>query len=254
LQITDWVQDRALKGAELVYLISLRSVSSENENLLNILRPFHVSGENARQKLSSHIEKMRGKGVCFILDGFDEYVPHNKEKSLIHALLNRSYLPEAMVILTSHPVAASSILNESHICIEVLGLIKSQIFEYIDNYPFKSSSSPEKLKHFLTSHPEILSMCYSEHSISKICIYCDIGYDLPVTQSKMYELFSKPAITFPLKVTRPAYKRHLDEPDHASSDKISSMPARAVARTDLQDISPVTTPVYGEDLSMETGQ
>ena len=40
-----------------------------------------------------YIEKNDGEGVCFVIDGLDEYRPQNKKKSVIYKLLNRIYLP-----------------------------------------------------------------------------------------------------------------------------------------------------------------
>ena len=73
------IQGLVLKGAQLVYLISLRSLTSEHNKLPNILSPFHFQ-ENTLQEVSDHIEKVDGKGVCFILDGFDEYPSQNYKK------------------------------------------------------------------------------------------------------------------------------------------------------------------------------
>ena len=107
--VKDWVQGLVLKETELVYLIRLRSLTSEHKKLPNILSSFHFQ-ENTLQEVSDSIEKVDGKGVCFILDDFDEYQAQKYEKSLITALINKSYLPEAMVVVTSRPAAISAYL------------------------------------------------------------------------------------------------------------------------------------------------
>ena len=55
------------------------------------------------QFVVSKIEKEDGEGVRFILDGLDEYQPANKEKSVIFKLLDRSYLPQSVILVCTRP-------------------------------------------------------------------------------------------------------------------------------------------------------
>ena len=139
--VKDWAQGLVLKGAQLVYLISLRLLTSEHDSKLSsILNKFHYSEGNVLQQI---IEEIYGKGVCFILDGLDEYPPQSEENPLIYALLDKSYLPEAMVIVTSRPAAASAYLpnKSSFKQIEVFGFSRTDIFEYVDSFPFSDPSN-----------------------------------------------------------------------------------------------------------------
>ena len=211
--VKDWVQGLVLKGAELVYLISLRTLTSEHNKLPNILSPFHFQ-ENTLQEVSDSIEKVDGKGVCFILDGFDEYPSQNYEKSLITALINKSYLPEAMVVVTSRPAAASDRLpnKSSFKQIEVFGFSRKDIFEYIDSFPFSKSSIdsepfPEKLKTFLMSHPGVLDLCYLPVNVAIVCFLYDFNPGLlPETQTEMYKHFTKSIIIRQLKQYNKSFK------------------------------------------------
>ena len=211
--VKDWVQGLILKGAELVYLISLRSLTSEHNKLPNILSPFHFQ-EKTQQELSDNIEKVDGKGVCFILDGFDEYPSQNYEKSLINALLNKSYLAEAMVVVTSRPAAASDRLpnKSSFKQIEVFGFSRKDIFDYIDSFPFSKSfiraePFPEKLKTFLMSHPGVLDLCYLPVNVAIVCFLYEFNPGLlPQTQTEMYEHFTKSIIIHQLKQYKKSFK------------------------------------------------
>ena len=209
--VKDWAQGLVLKGAELVYLISLRSLTSEHNKLPNILSPFHFQ-ENTLQEVSDSIEKVNGKGVCFILDGFDEYPSQNYEKSLVGALLNRSYLPEAMVVVTSRPAAASALPNKSSFKqIEVFGFSRKDIFKYIGSFPYSRSSSsaehfPEKLKSFLESRPRVLDLCYLPVNVAIICFLYDYDPELlPETQTEMYKFFTTSIIIRQLKQYNPSF-------------------------------------------------
>ena len=47
------------------------------------------------------LESSYGEGACFILDGLDEY---RNPARVVTKLLNKQYLPNAMVIVASCPV------------------------------------------------------------------------------------------------------------------------------------------------------
>ncbi len=198
--VRDWSVGEALQGAELVFLVSLRALHSNNDRKLSdILRCLAFDEKNLELALSS-IEQVQGDKVCFVLDGFDEYCPLNKMVSVIFALLNKSYLVNAMIILTSRPAAASAssdIKNNSFQKIEVFGFSKIQIKEYIDHFPFSPSPESikghtEKLYRFLESRPGVLDLCYLPVNCAIICfIYDTDPGNLPDTQTQMYALFTR---------------------------------------------------------------
>ena len=203
--VKDWAQGLVLKGAQLVYLVSLRLLTSErNRKLSSILNQFHYSEGNVLQQ---NIEESYGKGVCFILDGLDEYPPQSEENPLIYALLDMSYLPEAMVIVTSRPAAASAYLpnKSSFKQIEVFGFSRKDIFEYVDSFPFSNScnsaeSKKMKLNSFLQSHPKVLDWCYLPVNAAIICFLYKRDSDILFeTQTEMYKLFTVSIIVRQLK-------------------------------------------------------
>ena len=106
-----------------------------------------------------------GEGLCFVIDGLDEYQPQDKKKSPIYQLLNKAILPKAMVIISSRPPATKDLKWEKLTKrIEVFGFNREQnreqVLEYIDCFPFgshcsdpdksnTSSTYPVKLKEYL---------------------------------------------------------------------------------------------------------
>ena len=134
-------------------------------------------------------------------DGFDEYRCPDEVESVVYALLNKSYLPEAMIIMSSRPAAASANLEKmpSAKLIEVFGFTREQTHEYIDSFPFSHSlciGGPDiethrtNLKSFLKSHPRVLDMCYLPVNSAIICfLYEKEPKNMPQTQTKIYENF-----------------------------------------------------------------
>ena len=134
--------------------------------------------------------------MCFIIDGLDEFRPQDETKSVIHQLLYSKYLPEAMVIVSSRPVATGELRSKAHVTrrIEVLGFSHQQILEYIDKYPFtsKSDTLPSQLKTYLNSHHNLLHMCFLPVHVAMICfLYEHEDGIIPPTETKIYEHFTR---------------------------------------------------------------
>ena len=161
--VKDWLSGEVLKESHLVFSVLLRLLHSgtQDTSLHGILHDFYSEGE--LEGVVREIESKDGRGTCFILDGLDEYLPSNKEESVVHKLLDRKYLPQSMVLVFSRP---STKLSEEFISkrVEVFGFNKKDVFEYIESFPFKvveqdsSRSRADELKEYLLSHPNIHDM------------------------------------------------------------------------------------------------
>ncbi len=169
----------------------------------SILKPFYHSEEELK-KVCEEIEAANGEGVCFIIDGLDEFHLQDRDNSLIYQLLDKTFLPLAMVIVMSRPVAIENLREEviTH-KVEVLGFSKEQILDYIDSFPFGSSSCdssvattcPAMLKEYLYSHPNVFNMCYLPVHVAMICFlfkYQKGG--IPNTQTNIYKEFTRSTI------------------------------------------------------------
>ena len=192
----DWATGgEVLKGARLVFLITLRNLANrKTEKLSDLLGLLYLNTQKC-EKLASDIENSDGEGVCFVIDGLDEFHPQNRTKSVIHQLLYNKYLPEAMIIVASRPVATGKLRSKPHVTrrIEVLGFSYQQILEYIDKYPFTSkSTSPAQLKAYLNCHRNLLHMCYLPVHAAMICfLYEHEKGVIPPTETEIYEHFTR---------------------------------------------------------------
>ncbi len=203
--VRDWSKGHALRKVHLAFLITLRIVNrnTTQETLSSILKSFYRNEEELK-KVCEEIEVADGEGVCFIIDGLDEYHPQDRDNCLIYQLLNKTFLPLAMVIVMSRPVAIETLRKEviTH-KVEVLGFSKEQILDYIDSFPFGSSSCdssvattyPAKLKEYLYSHPNVFNMCYLPVHVAMICFLFKYqnGY-IPNTQTIIYQEFTRSTI------------------------------------------------------------
>ena len=92
--IKDWAEGEVLAKAKYLFFVTLRLLNSEgrDETLSDLLRLFY-SNDDELKTTREYIEKNDGEGVCFVIDGLDEYQPQNKTKSVIYNLLVKILTP-----------------------------------------------------------------------------------------------------------------------------------------------------------------
>ena len=194
----DWATGRkVLQGAKMVFLITLRllNFSKKDHSLLEVLEVFY-GGEVLRKKIEHDLQECGGEGVCFIIDGLDEYQHKNKKESVIYQLIDKKCLPFSMVIVASRPMAANVLRRSCFRRVEVIGFSKSQINEYVETYPFNGSDEvlsdmDSKLKLYLDQHPNILHMCYLPVHAAMICfLFSQLEGNIPHTEARNYEQFT----------------------------------------------------------------
>ena len=196
----DWASGSdILTNAKLVFLIPLRILDHEKvgHTLSDLLKSIFWN-ESDLESVCSKIIELNGKGVCFILAGLDEYKQRDSETSVVHALLYKQFIPDAMVIVASRPVATAG-LKMSYVItkhIEVIGFSKDQIYEYIERFPFENSaksemSAKDKLKTYLKVHQNIQHMCYLPVHAAMVCFLHQYSECVPHTETKIYEEFTR---------------------------------------------------------------
>ena len=197
----DWATgDKVLRGARMVFLVSLRLLNfSKRDKTLSDLLELFYSDEMLRKSVDSSLQRCKGKGTCFILDGFDEYESEHGKNSIICQLIFKKCLPLSMVIVASRPVATHDVRGLASIRIEVIGFTKQQIYKYVRSYPFKgteegmseSDSMASELIAYLNLHVNVLHMCYLPVHAAIICfLFCQLRNDIPHTETRIYEQFT----------------------------------------------------------------
>ena len=185
----DWAKGKpVLKGAKLLFLLPLRLLSGKgNFTMEDLLKLFYQDSEVARSVLK-HINLTNGEGVCFIFDGLDEY---KEKESVVFDLIRKDCLQQAMVIVSSRPSATVSFRQSAYAYVEVVGFLRKQIFEYIENYPFVVNGRAEELLSYLTQHPNILHMCYLPVHVAMVSYLHDrMKGNMPHTECGIYTHFT----------------------------------------------------------------
>ena len=182
----DWVNRKMLSNAGKVFLVSLR----KDYDKMELFQSFYQSEAKAYVE---QLEECGGKGSCFILDSYDEFSNSQGDQSVIHQLIHKTYLPLAMVILTSRPVATAKLRPKATRIFESLGFTKKCFEEFVNLYPFQTEGDEIKLqlKDFLNACSNVLNM-YLPFNASMICFLFDQFGEVenaPKTETEIYKLF-----------------------------------------------------------------
>ena len=193
----DWAKWKFFSSC-LLFLVHLRRLGNRSDiNLETVLRSTPVDfSEEEFQQIQTHIEDNQGEGVVFALDGLDEYCPDKKEMktTFVHRLIKGQILPKSIVIVASRPAASQKYRRSATKCIEVLGFLKEQVYEYINSY-FDGNKNKDSLvvglKAYLKHHPNVMHMCYLPLHMAMITYLYEIeGASLPQTETEIYRHFT----------------------------------------------------------------
>ena len=171
----NWETFACMKQYSLVLLLRLRDI--EVQNIKDIVGLF-----DNEQDVAKEVKKVLGKGVLFILGGFDE-LPFKlqKEGFLIKKLISGYALPKSTVLVTSRFAATATLLTSSHPhkCVEVLGFTQEGVEEYADSV-FRDSKMLREFRTYIssTTNPAINSlMCVPLNAAIVVSLYQDRSAD-----------------------------------------------------------------------------
>ena len=190
----DWAIGKIFSSS-LFFLVHLRRLENQSDiDLEMVLHSTPVAFTDSEfQEMCARIEANQGKGVVFALDGLDEYCPEKEKYKLtfIHKLIKGEILPKSVVIVASRPAASQKYRRDATKCIEVLGFLKQQIYQYMDSYFVGDEGKVFGLRTYLEHHPNVMHMCYLPLHMAMVAYLYDIeGASLPQTETEIYKHFT----------------------------------------------------------------
>ena len=212
----DLSSGRLRSGYTLVVLVELRELirllqDKEEVELHHFLTKFKHQVDI--DQICRELEKMNGKDMLLVLDGFDELDARMRECQLLKELLSTeaNYLRKCDILVTTRPITCPDLLGlmqPLHRHIEILGFSEDRIASFIRSY-FKCTCQPppsqpvpsqmsaeggceaEKLLSRLAQLPQVKGMCRTPVVLKIVCEVCQIlgADDLPATMTGIYEAF-----------------------------------------------------------------
>ena len=150
---------------DLMVIVELRDESTRRaSNLYDLL--YHPD-EETRLAIVRDIEKREGEGLLIFLDGYEDISNEQQsEFSVFQEILRNQFLCKATVVVTSRPLAATTMLTaefkrglDQHI--EIAGFNETDIQTYITLACKNNQHLLENFRFYLSSHPSILSVMYN---------------------------------------------------------------------------------------------
>ena len=157
-----WEEFPCMQQYNLVVLLRLRE--KEVQKIGSVSQLFCSYESEDKDALVTEVLKDQGKGILFILDGFDELPKALQQESYLLNLMKGLVLPASMVLVTSRPSATAELLTSCHPQkrVEILGFTQESVEAYARSI---FSSDPKKLEKFMayisiSNNPAINSLMY----------------------------------------------------------------------------------------------
>jgi len=193
----EWGRKKLFNKFSFIVLAILRDPEVHKAKSVTDVLALTCENRKFAQKVFLKMKACHGRGVLFLLDGWDE-LPEEQQKNdkhffrtLIETPVKYS-LDEAAIIVTSRPVSSGDLRPFASSRIEVIGFISSNLRKYFESC-LKSeeehSKQLDKLLHIVEDNPLIESICYLPLNAA-IIVYlfraCD--YTLPNTYHELFQL------------------------------------------------------------------
>ena len=183
-----WGSGELFQEFSLVIHIQLRNPDIQSAKSFIDLLP--CSAEVAKNVLQE-LNEVEGKGVLFLLDGWDELPPSVQKESFIHDLLNRSPkspLSLSSIIISSRHMPSDDyyILQSSNL--EIVGFTEKEVEECFSDLLNGDKDSLGILLERLKANPHLASSCYLPLNVVIIAhVFTQYGQTLPSTMLKILE-------------------------------------------------------------------
>ena len=186
-----WATNEILTEIKIVFLLYLRDPQIQLINKVGELVEY-VSNEclNSEQitTLTTHLVNTKGKQLCIVMDGFDEYPSSLQKNSFIVEIIKRIVLPNATVVITSRPTATVLLHDWVDRRIDILGLPKEEREKYISKIFMNSPEKKDELNKYLKQQPVINGLCFVPLHLTILLFLFQKG-NLPETLTEMNKSF-----------------------------------------------------------------
>ena len=220
-----WAELKYLQNFRLVVLVLLGHTPSSRITNLDSMLEYHSHGYPDTASVARELGRTGGKGICFLLDALDEYLP--QEGDFIHQLIKGQTLPNAAMIVTSRPNASYDLQQHFTRKIKVVGFLKHQIQQYISELP---PSSAVIISEYLNQHRNVERISYLPLHLAMVTYLALHSERVSLldldTDTKIYHMFVN--LTF-----RQRYKgwKNLDEIHSQAFSALSKLAFDATTRS-----------------------
>ncbi len=118
---------------KVVIYVQLRDPEVQSATSVVELLPTHPKMK--REDVAAEIESSLGKGVLFVLDGWDEFQPGLRKGSLFDRLIRnpeKLHLHHSTLLVTSRPIASGELQSYASTRVEIVGFTPDEVRRYFE--------------------------------------------------------------------------------------------------------------------------
>ena len=185
-----WASGELFQEFHLVIYIRLREYNT-TQSLRSVADILPCSSD-MKESAWDEIKTANGKGVLFLLDGWDELPQSMQTNSIFKDIIKSSpkypLLPSTVVV-TSRYVSSDDLLSLTTSHLEILGFTDHEVNECILDTTSNNDEATHALMAALESRPSLLSSCYLPLNVRIISYIFQVRRDnLPFTLLEIYKL------------------------------------------------------------------
>ena len=215
-----WGKSELYEQFSVVILVQLRDPAIQNAQSISDILPCQNVGMS--QEYASEIIATNGRGILWVLDGWDELPSDLQQDSLFRRLLpstveahQHKMLSESSVIVTSRPISSGKLQALASSRIEVLGFTPEEQVRYFTECLKGDLTALGTLLEKINENPVVQSICYLP--LNAAFVVHAFTYHHQSIPSTVYEIY--------LSVIVSIVRRHFnrEHTDHDLPDKLVSL-------------------------------
>ena len=185
-----WSRGELFKEFTVVILVQLRDPAVQCAKSIADLLPSR--DDQMAEEVARAITASDGRGVLWVLDGFDELPSKLREKSFLRDMIlpsAKSPISLSSVIVTSRPISSGDLCESVSSRIEVLGFTREEQRQYFTECLKGDTKAVDTLTERLSEKPGIEGSCYLPLNASIVAhLYLSDG-SVPNTVYGMFSSF-----------------------------------------------------------------
>ena len=156
-----WSRGELFQEFTIVILVQLRDPEVQSAQSIADLIP--CQDRETTQQVAKAITDTDGRGILWVMDGWDELPSHLRQKSLLRDLITPSLhspITQSSVIVTSRPVSSGELSELVSSQIEVLGFTWEEQRQYFTECLKGDTKAVDTLMERLRENPAVEGSCY----------------------------------------------------------------------------------------------
>ena len=159
-----WSEGKLQHVWDLVVLVEVRDETTRKATRVYDL--LYHPDDKIRESVAQEVQKREGEGILIIFDGYDELSDDQRsELSVFQKILSNRLLQKATVMVTSRPIATSSLpanfKRDLDQYIVIAGFNETDIQKYISLACKENTKLLKDLRSYVSSRPFIFSVMYN---------------------------------------------------------------------------------------------